>query len=99
MTGPTRCTCRPTPRSPGTTRWCLTQPPALEPFLSEVRAYSMGRSPTALLKGDALTDAERDAVAEKMHEYTGLSVEYLKDANLRVSEIAFAHELLKPRQA
>ena len=73
------------------------QPPALEPFLAEVRAYAMGPFTTALLKGDALPDAERDAVAEKMHEYTGLPVEYLKDANLRVSEIAFAHELLKPR--
>src|SRR5256885_8248018 len=33
-----------------------------------------------------------------MHEYTGLSVEYLKAANLRVSEIAFAHELLKAQR-
>jgi len=38
------------------------------------------------------------AVAQKMHEYTGLSVDYLKAANLRVSEIAFAHELLKAQR-
>jgi carboxypeptidase C (cathepsin A) len=73
------------------------QPPALEPFLAEVRAYAMGPYTQALLKGDALSDDEREAVAEKMHEYTGLPVEYLKDAKLRVSEIEFAHELLKPR--
>jgi carboxypeptidase C (cathepsin A) len=73
------------------------QPAALEPFLAEVRAYAMGPYTQALLKGDALSDAEREAVAEKMHEYIGLPVEYLKDARLRVSEIEFAHELLKPR--
>ncbi len=74
------------------------QPAALEPFLAEVRAYAMGPYTAALLKGDALTDAERDAVAEQLHQYTGLSTEYLKYANLRVSEIMFAHELLKPQR-
>jgi carboxypeptidase C (cathepsin A) len=71
------------------------QPPALEPFLAEVRAYAMGPYTAALLKGDGLSDAERDAVAAQLHEYTGLSAEYLKYANLRVSEIMFGHELLK----
>ena len=74
------------------------QPAALEPLLSEVRAYAMGPFTTALLKGDALSDEEREAVAQKVHEYTGLSVEYLKAANLRVSENEFAHELLKARR-
>src|SRR5215469_7119376 len=74
------------------------QPSALEPFLAEVRAYAMGPYTQALLKGDALTDEERDAVAQKVHDYIGLPVEYLKEANLRVSEVAFAHELLKPRR-
>jgi carboxypeptidase C (cathepsin A) len=74
------------------------QPPALEPFLAEVRAYAAGPFTAALLKGDALPDAERDAVVEKVHECTGLSVDYLKAANLRVSEIEFAHELLKAQR-
>ena len=71
------------------------QPPALEPFLDEVRRYALGPFNAALMKGDALTDGERDAIAEQLHQYTGLSVEYLKYANLRVSENAFVHELLK----
>jgi len=71
------------------------QPSAFEPFLTEVRAYAAGPYAAALLKGDGLSDAERDAVAAQLHEYTGLSTEYLKFANLRVSEIMFAHELLK----
>jgi carboxypeptidase C (cathepsin A) len=74
------------------------QPPALEPFLAEVRRYSEGPFTAALLKGDALSEEERDAVAEQVHKYTGLSVDYLKAANLRVPEIAFAHELLKSQR-
>ena len=73
------------------------QPSALEPFLNEVRAYASGPYTAALLKGDALPDAELEAAAQKMHDYTGLPVEYLKAANLRISENAFAHELLKPQ--
>lgn len=73
-------------------------PPALEPFLQEVRAYALGPYTSALLKGDALGDAEREAVATKLHEYTGLPVEYLKQANLRVSEVAFSHELLRAQR-
>jgi carboxypeptidase C (cathepsin A) len=75
-----------------------SQPTALEPFLGEVRSFAMGPFTAALLKGDTLSDAELEAVAQKAHEYTGLSVEYLKAANLRVSEIAFAHELLRARR-
>ncbi len=74
------------------------QPPALEPFLTEVRAYSEGPLAEALRKGDRLTDAERDAVAQKMHDYTGLSVDYLRESNLRVSENAYAHELLRAQR-
>ena len=71
------------------------QPAQLEPFLDEVRKYAIGAYSAALLEGDALTTAERDAVAEKLHEYTGLSVEYLKYAKLRVRESQFTQELLR----
>jgi carboxypeptidase C (cathepsin A) len=72
-----------------------SQPPKLEPFLDEVRQYAMGPYTQALLKGDALGEDEKGAVAEKMHEYIGLPAQYLKDSNLRVQESAFQHELLK----
>ena len=74
------------------------QPASLELFLQEVRQYAAGPFTAALLKGDSLSDEERTAVAEQMHNYTGLSVDYLKAANLRVSEIAFTHELLKAQR-
>jgi carboxypeptidase C (cathepsin A) len=75
-----------------------TQPPALVPFLEEVRAYAAGPYNEALNKGDRLTDAERDAVAIRLQQYTGLPAQYLKEANLRVSEVAFAHELLRSQR-
>jgi len=74
------------------------QPAKLEPFLDEVRSFALGEYASALLQGDALPDAQRDAVAEKMHEYTGLSVDYIKKANLRVREPQFAQELLRDKR-
>jgi carboxypeptidase C (cathepsin A) len=74
------------------------QPPALEPLLTEVRHYAAGPFTAALLEGDSLSDEQLTAVAEQVHKYTGLSVDYLKAAHLRVSEIAFTHELLKAQR-
>ncbi len=74
------------------------RPPALEPFLAEVRAYAAGPYNAALFKGDTISDVERDAVAEQIHRYTGLSPEFVKSANLRVSEFAFGNELFKSRR-
>jgi carboxypeptidase C (cathepsin A) len=72
-----------------------SQPKELNPFLDEVRQYALGAYTTALMKGDTLPDAERRAVAEKLHQYTGLSVDYLEKARLRVREPQFAQELLR----
>ncbi len=70
-----------------------TQPAALEPFLAEVEKYALGDYMAALLQGSELTTAERQAVAEKLHGYTGLPVEYLLRANLRVEGGAFSKNL------
>jgi carboxypeptidase C (cathepsin A) len=72
-------------------------PPPFENFLSDVRAFSAGPYAAAIAKGDALSPTERLAIAQKMHEYTGLAVDYLVNANLRLNEGAFDHELLKSR--
>ncbi len=61
------------------------QPPALEPFLKVVEDYALGAYSHALAQGTDLSDAEKQAVAEKLHEYTGLPVAYLIKANLRVN--------------
>jgi carboxypeptidase C (cathepsin A) len=74
------------------------QPATLEPFLTEVRDWSIGPYATALAKGDALTDAEREQIVAKLHQYTGLSEAYIREANLRVREAQFTHELLRDRR-
>ena len=70
-----------------------TQPPALKPFLAEVEKYALGDYMAALLKGSELSDEEKRAVAEKLHGYTGLSVEYLMRSDLRVVGGDFSKEL------
>jgi carboxypeptidase C (cathepsin A) len=71
------------------------RPASLEPFLTEVRNFARGDYAVALNKGQDLSDAERDAIAERMSKYTGISVAYLKEANLRVSQPRYRKELLR----
>jgi carboxypeptidase C (cathepsin A) len=61
------------------------QPPALEPFLKEVEDFAMGSYAHALALGTDVSDSEKQQVAQKLHEYIGLSVDYLLKANLRVT--------------
>ncbi len=70
------------------------QTAALEPLLKEVEDYAMGPYAHALAQGTDLSSTERQQVAEKLHEYTGLPVDYLVRANLRVSGGQFTKELL-----
>jgi carboxypeptidase C (cathepsin A) len=69
------------------------QPPALEPFLKTVEKFAVGEYMSALLEGSELTESRKQAVAEKLHQYTGLPVAYLLKANLRVSVGAFSKTL------
>jgi carboxypeptidase C (cathepsin A) len=61
------------------------QPAALEPFLAEVEAFATGAYAHALAQGTDLTADEKQSVAAKLHDYTGLPVAYLLKANLRVN--------------
>ena len=71
------------------------KPATLEPFLTEVRDFARGEYAVALAKGQALSTQEQDAIAAKLNRYTGLSVAYIKEANLRVSASRFRKELLR----
>ena len=61
------------------------QAPALEPFLKDVEEFATGPYTHALALGTDISAEEKQATAEKLHEYTGLQVSYLLRANLRVS--------------
>ncbi len=69
------------------------QPATLEPFLAEVEQYALGEYMSALLQGSELGEARKQAVAEKLHGYTGLPVAFLLKSNLRVSGGAFSKNL------
>ena len=71
-----------------------SDPPHLRPFLKQVEHFAMGKYADALAQGAALPEAERQSIAEQMHQYIGLPVAYLLKANLQVSGPEFEHELL-----
>ena len=63
--------------------------------LAEVEAWARSDYLVALAKGADLTAAEYDAVAAKLARYTGLSVEFVKDCDLRIGIWRFTKELLR----
>ena len=70
----------------------------LKAFLDEVKAFAAGEYQTALFKGRRLTEAERDAMAEKLAAYTGLTKEVILENNLRVYLFDFCMKLLADRK-
>ena len=65
----------------------------LQKTLQESETFALGEYASALLKGDWLSAADKEKIAEKMSYYTGLSKEYILQANLRVDENRFYKEL------
>src|SRR5262249_41126281 len=56
----------------------------LATFVHEVERFSMGEYALALGAGESLDDKRRNAIAAKLHAYTGLPVSYILKANLRI---------------
>ena len=71
------------------------KPASLDAFLKDVRAFSFGEYAQALMKGDQLSDDEKEKVLNKLVAYSGLSKDYWSKANLRVNEPQYAQELLR----
>ena len=71
------------------------QPKELQPILDEARKFALGEYNNALMQGNALSDSERNIIAEKLHNFTGLSTEYIKKSNLRIEESKYTQELLR----
>ena len=70
------------------------RPDALAPFLKEVEQFATGEYASALAMGYELAPERRRALAETLHNYTGLPVDYLERANLRVNVGEFNKTLL-----
>jgi carboxypeptidase C (cathepsin A) len=71
------------------------QPAQLQPLLDEVEHFAVTEYADALLQGDKLTGQARQEVLQKLHRYTGLSVDYLDAADLRVDNSQFEKELMR----
>ncbi|TKD50288.1 S10 family peptidase [Sphingomonas baiyangensis] len=73
------------------------RPASLEAFVEEARAFAIGPYAAALLKGNALTPAERAQILPQLSRFTGVSQTYLAQADLRLSPGRFYKELLRDR--
>ena len=66
---------------------------SLEALLTEVEQFAMGDYGRALAAGSDLSASDRAAIAEKLHQYTGLPVEYILKADLRIDGGEFRQNL------
>jgi carboxypeptidase C (cathepsin A) len=69
--------------------------PSLEAALDASREFALGEYSSALMLGDRLRGERRDAVRARLAELTGLSEEYLEQADLRVEIFRFTKELVR----
>ena len=60
-------------------------PKELQPLLDEVEHFAMTDYAEALEQGSSLPPQQKQAIAEKLQQYTGLPVAYILKANLRIS--------------
>jgi carboxypeptidase C (cathepsin A) len=74
-----------------------TKPASLDGFVAQVRAWVSGAYAAALAKGSAISDAEAGSIAQQMHAFTGLPVDVIHRANLRIDLPLFQTELLRGR--
>jgi carboxypeptidase C (cathepsin A) len=71
---------------------------SIRQVVDQSRAFAFGEYMTALTRGNTLTDAERAAMANKLARFTGLSPQFILNANLRVSADRFRKELLRDKR-
>lgn len=67
----------------------------LQHATEEARKFAAGPYKDALMKGDELTEAERKDMAQQVARFTGLPVEFVDAANLRISIFRFTKELMR----
>lgn len=68
---------------------------SLEDFLDEVRAFTEEEYMPALFKGTDIAEAEKEAMAQQLADYTGIDADYWLKADLRVTASEYFAELLR----
>jgi carboxypeptidase C (cathepsin A) len=68
-------------------------PAELAPLLAEVEHFAMTDYAAALAAGSTLPHDQREAIAAKLHRYTGLPADYIEKSDLRVNAGQFEKTL------
>ncbi len=71
------------------------QKKALTEVLEESKKFALDEYSIALLKGNTLPQDEYEEIARNLAAYTGLSLDYVKQSNLRIRHDRFVKELLR----
>ena len=71
------------------------RPASLQAFLGGVQQFAGTEYLHALTQGDNLGSSERNAVIRKLHEYLGVSEQYIRNSNMRIPYYAFDKELMR----
>jgi carboxypeptidase C (cathepsin A) len=74
------------------------KPASLPAYLEEVERFAYEEYAPALMRGYAISDAEKKAVAAKLAAYTGTTADYWERADLRVSHPQFLQELKRSQR-
>jgi carboxypeptidase C (cathepsin A) len=67
----------------------------LDTLLARVETFAMNEYLNALAQGSSLSPGEYNDVVAKLHEYTGLSEQYIRDSNLRIPYQRYETELFR----
>ena len=70
----------------------------IKQVVDQSRTFAWGDYMAALTKGNALTDAEKSAMAQKVARFTGVSPQFILNSNLRVTAERFRKELLRDKR-
>lgn len=70
----------------------------LQKAVNESREFASGAYAAALAKGDRLSQADRERIAARLARYTGLSMRYVQDSDLRIEIMRFCKELLREKR-
>ena len=71
------------------------KPANVADWVQQARDYASGPYAQALFQGHNLPAAQLDTVAKEVSRLTGLSVDYVKESNLRISPTRFRKEVLR----
>jgi carboxypeptidase C (cathepsin A) len=71
------------------------KPADMAAWVEQARVFASGPYAQALFAGHNLPAAQLDSVAKEVSRLTGLSVDYVKEANLRISPSRFRKEMLR----